>query len=220
MDPADTLIDGGRAGPLNEQEQADLKRLESEIADGLRGERVAGAALAEIRDRRLYRESYRTFEAYVEAEWPMSRADAYRRIKAAKLADLLYPNGDDHLPEGVLRHIPTGLSDEDKKRVYERVKGSPLRVTGKVVRQAVREVQCGGRGPSVEQWALLDKYAWAAGRAADAVKGLEKVHGEPLARLERDAIADRCGAKLAALRDRVVKVVDEIVDESRGDTID
>src|SRR5688572_17364705 len=39
-----------------------------------------GRALKEIRDDRLYRETFKTFERYVKARFGMSRASAYRFI--------------------------------------------------------------------------------------------------------------------------------------------
>lgn len=45
--------------------------------------RIAGEALATIRDERLYRLTHATFEAYCAERWGFSRATAYRMIDAA-----------------------------------------------------------------------------------------------------------------------------------------
>ena len=43
----------------------------------------------EIRDRRLYRETHATWEAYLEERWQWSRSYAHRNIEAAKYAETL-----------------------------------------------------------------------------------------------------------------------------------
>jgi hypothetical protein len=44
-----------------------------------------GLALTEIRDKKLYRRDYGTFEAYCQKRWKFSRVRAYQLIRAAKL---------------------------------------------------------------------------------------------------------------------------------------
>jgi hypothetical protein len=44
-----------------------------------------GQALAEIRDKGLYRTSYRTFEAYCKERWGMSWQRAFQLVSAAKV---------------------------------------------------------------------------------------------------------------------------------------
>ena len=48
-----------------------------------------GLILMEIRDRRLYKEKYGTFEEYVEKRWDWARARAYKMIDAAQNYQLL-----------------------------------------------------------------------------------------------------------------------------------
>jgi hypothetical protein len=55
-----------------------------------------GQALAEIRDRRLYRATNSTFEEYVHDKWVLTRTRAYRFIDAAKVNAVLSPIG--HTP--------------------------------------------------------------------------------------------------------------------------
>ena len=45
-------------------------------------------ALAQIRERRLYRIEFQTFEAYCQAKWHCSRQKANRLIAATKLLRL------------------------------------------------------------------------------------------------------------------------------------
>lgn len=79
---------------LTPPELVRLKECESRIENGVQAMIDAGNALAEIRDSRLYREQYGTFEAYVKERWGQSRAHAYRIIHAAGIVSGLSPMGD------------------------------------------------------------------------------------------------------------------------------
>jgi hypothetical protein len=75
--------------PLTAQETRDLKRAERKIAAGLKSFLEVGMALKEIRDKRLYRQHYRTFEEYVSQRWDISRPRAYELCAASEvIADL------------------------------------------------------------------------------------------------------------------------------------
>lgn len=71
-----------------------LTELEGVIERGLQTFVVVGNALLEIRDARLYRDGYDTFEAYLDERWGMSRASGYRLIDGARVAELVSPMGD------------------------------------------------------------------------------------------------------------------------------
>lgn len=75
----------GHDGALTATERGDLERLEGAVGAGLARFREAGEALEKIRDARLYRQGHRTFEAYCEARWGMSRRRAYQLIEAAAI---------------------------------------------------------------------------------------------------------------------------------------
>lgn len=62
-----------------------LAELESTIDRGLTTFVEVGAALAEIRERRLYRETHGTFEDYCRERWQMSRSYAHRIIESAQV---------------------------------------------------------------------------------------------------------------------------------------
>lgn len=71
---------------LTQTELGQLAHYEGIIDRNLRGFREAGEAMAEIRDRDLYRDRYPTFEAYLEDRWHISRRHGYRLIEAAAIA--------------------------------------------------------------------------------------------------------------------------------------
>ena len=79
---------------LSKVEQRHLGRLEKRIAAGLQTFREVGAALLEIRDSRLYRETHATFEAYCADRWALPRARAYQLIDSAKVVQALGDPGD------------------------------------------------------------------------------------------------------------------------------
>jgi hypothetical protein len=74
---------------LTAREKRDLEKAERKIATGLKSFLEVGLALKEIRDNRLYRQDYRTFEEYVVARWDFSRPRAYELCAASEvMADL------------------------------------------------------------------------------------------------------------------------------------
>lgn len=98
-----------------------LIQCESVIERGLHTFIDVGNALLEIRDNRLYREQYSTFEDYCRERWNIQRAHAYRMIEAAKLNTILSPIGD-ILPitESQARPL-TSLEPEEQITVWQRV---------------------------------------------------------------------------------------------------
>lgn len=52
-----------------------------------------GTALSEIRDSRIYRATFKTFEEYCETRWEFSKRQCDRLISAAKVTENLGPMG-------------------------------------------------------------------------------------------------------------------------------
>lgn len=74
---------------LTSLEIADLERLETTIQKHQQAFVECGLAIAEIRDRKLYRKDYDTFEGYCQARWGWSRQRAQQLERAAKLVEAL-----------------------------------------------------------------------------------------------------------------------------------
>ncbi|GAX45238.1 hypothetical protein NIES4075_62590 [Tolypothrix sp. NIES-4075] len=72
-----------RENLLSEVEALELRRLEARVELGLKAFWEIGQALSQIRDKRLYRETHKTFEEYCITRWEMSRRSAYQLIGAA-----------------------------------------------------------------------------------------------------------------------------------------
>lgn len=76
------------------QESARLVELEDVIERGLSNFIKVGEALLEIRESRLYRTDYETFEDYCREEWQMSYWYATKTIaSAAAIEDMLKKSG-------------------------------------------------------------------------------------------------------------------------------
>ena len=71
---------------LSSQEEDDLHRLEAVFE---RGQRESIAALREIRERKLHRIGYTTFDEYVDARWGRSRQWATQQINWLRRVELL-----------------------------------------------------------------------------------------------------------------------------------
>ncbi len=66
--------------PLSAKEKRLFTRLEKDIEQNLKGFLKVGFALVTIRDQKLYREYYTTFEEYCREEWDLGRSRAYQLI--------------------------------------------------------------------------------------------------------------------------------------------
>ena len=71
--------------PLSQREEKLLSELEDVIETNMKGFVLVGMALTKIRDQRLYRIQYSTFEEYLLRVWDMARSTAYKLIEAAEV---------------------------------------------------------------------------------------------------------------------------------------
>lgn len=85
MDQSDALTTRYTDGWMGDKDEADLFELERVITYGLRTFVEVGNALAEIRDRRLYRAEHKTFEDYCRDRWGFVQQHATRLIRAAEV---------------------------------------------------------------------------------------------------------------------------------------
>lgn len=79
---------------LNKDELNELERCEVVIKQGLQTFVEVGQALLTIRDKKLYRSSFRTFEEYCDVKWEIGRIYAFRLINAAEVISNLLPMGN------------------------------------------------------------------------------------------------------------------------------
>lgn len=138
------------SAPLVAAERKDLARCEKTIRDGIRSFVEVGRALAEIRDRRLYRETHESFDLYVRDHWQVQRAYAYRLIASAEVVEQLSPIGDKlgAVPENETQARALARLDQaEREEVWRQVvkvaprdarTGRPI-ITGQAVEKKVRE---------------------------------------------------------------------------------
>ena len=131
---------------LTAPERSDLRRLEKIVDDGLHTFLDVGNALREIRDSKLYREKWTTFEGYVEDRYDMKRAHAYRLIEAVETKDKvekMSPIGDKITNEAQLRELAK-VPEEAIQAVLDKVvedsqeTGEPI--TAKGIKQAAESI--------------------------------------------------------------------------------
>jgi len=77
---------------LTAEEAVDFQRLEEVFSHG---QRESIAALREIRERKLYRQRYKTFDDYIQERWGHSRQWATQQINWLRRTELLDANGNE-----------------------------------------------------------------------------------------------------------------------------
>lgn len=135
----ETIIDAR----MSDSEAQRLGELEGVIQRGLNTFVDVGNALLEIRDSRLYRAEFGTFEDYCIGKWNMQRAYAYRLISAAEVVSNLSPIGD-ILPSVETQARPlTRLEPEQQREAWAKaVETAPNgKVTAAHVQSVVDEIQ-------------------------------------------------------------------------------
>jgi hypothetical protein len=106
---------------LNIDESHELERCEVVIKQGLQTFIEVGQALMTIKEKRLYRIGFKTFEDYCVGRWAFKRSEAYRLIDASVVISNLSPMGE-LLPNNERQVRPlTSLEPEIQKEVWTEV---------------------------------------------------------------------------------------------------
>lgn len=125
------------------EERSELYQLEEVIRQGLNTFVDVGNALLKIRDKRLYRQEYSTFEYYCREQWGMSRIHAHRMIDAASVTNNLLPIGN-KLPATESQARPlASLEPDEQVEAWKRVITSTPegKITAAIVLKAAKEVE-------------------------------------------------------------------------------
>ncbi len=102
---------------LSPSESADRQRLELKVE---RAFYQAGSALRELRSRRLFRSTHRTFEDYCKERFGFQRSHSYQLIDAASVVDNLSAIGGQILPTSERQVRPlTKLKPDEQRQVWE-----------------------------------------------------------------------------------------------------
>jgi hypothetical protein len=124
-----------------------------------------GEALARVRDLKLYRKDYKTFEEYVEKRWGFKRAYASRLINTAGVGKFLLSLDGVTEPthESQLRPL-IGLEHEKAKEIWElpTEKAKGVAITEALVQKALKGLsprRMPTAKPQRPSWAALSKEA-------------------------------------------------------------
>lgn len=129
---------------LTTPERALLTSYEVVIEQGLQSFVEVGSALMRIRDERLYREAFGTFEAYCQERWNLSRFYVHRLIEASEVVEML-PIGNRPTNESQARELAK-LDDPAEQQaawqeVCEEAEVNGVQVTAAKVREVVNRRQ-------------------------------------------------------------------------------
>src|SRR5689334_1251479 len=103
---------------LTPAERSDLERCEKVIERGRKVFLKVGEALEEIRDKRLLREKYSTFEKYCRKRWGFGVRHGQRLLAAKQVVDNLRPIG--RIPDNESQVRPLiGLPLETQREVWQ-----------------------------------------------------------------------------------------------------
>ena len=125
---------------LSRQEQQELAALESTIQRNLSSFYEMGIALMTIRDKRLYRDGFDTFEHYCRERWQFARNYANKLIASSQVIENL--NKGTIVPKTESQARPlTKLEPEQQKEVWEKaVQTAPEgKITARHVQKIVNE---------------------------------------------------------------------------------
>jgi len=126
---------------LNEDELKERHQLELKVE---RAFVEAGKALRALRDKRLYRNTHKTFEEYCRDRFGFNRMAAHFKIAAAIVFENLYTNGIQTLPnsERQIRELATLESDEQCEVWQQAVEAAGGKVpSGRIVKTIVERIK-------------------------------------------------------------------------------
>jgi hypothetical protein len=126
-------------------EQCRLEDLERIVDDGLEKFLATGQALSEIRNKRLFRCTHPTFEAYCRSRFSLARSSADQLLRSSMVAEHLLNNGCElpsNTTEATIRPLTTLPTEELQSVTWELVRSlAPERATQPLVSKLCRMVR-------------------------------------------------------------------------------
>lgn len=136
------LVNQGGEMQLTTTERQILREHEVVIERGFKVFVEVGNALMEIREHRLYRADYDTFEEYCRDRWGMSRRHANRLVEAAEVANNLGPMGPIPQTERQARPLAPLPPEQQREAWQQAVESAPNgKVTAAHVEKTVATYQ-------------------------------------------------------------------------------
>ena len=125
---------------LTSSESAQLARCEAVVESGLRTFVDVGEALMEIRDRRLWRDGFDSFEDYCRERWGFSRKYAHLIVAEAEVNQLV----DHPIRQSTARELVPLKNEPEKLReawveANDRAEQNGRKVTAEIVREVVTD---------------------------------------------------------------------------------
>lgn len=121
---------------LTAYETKELAALEAIVENGVKTFLQVGEALLKIREKRLYRGTHATFDAYCREHWAMSKTHANRVIASAAVAKNLAPLGVKPTSEAQVR-VLSSLPSESQRKVWKQAEkatgGHPEAITARIL---------------------------------------------------------------------------------------
>jgi len=158
---------------LTAAEKQQLADCESVIKAGIMQFYEVGTALWTVREGKLHRDQFETFEKYCQARWGFGKSQASRNILASIVVKDLSPAGD-CLPSPLLeRHVRpfTGLNPEDRQRAVAKL--IELAGEGKATTELIEKAVALTKSPS-EPVAPADSTPLVTPAAADTAATIER----------------------------------------------
>lgn len=145
---------------LTPTEIGELDQLEAIIADGQEWFLKTGGALIAIRDRKLYRRDYDSFEAYCQTRWKFSARRALQLINSTVAVQALPTETGTMVPtERAAREVAKVPKEHRQEVVETAAKKGP--VTAKAIATAAAEKKVDAkRAEKVEDDPVLDMTGW------------------------------------------------------------
>jgi hypothetical protein len=189
---------------LTRSESVRLKELETTIRGGLNTFLEVGDALWEIRESRLYKSEFQSFEEYCATRWKMTRNYANKLIVAAKVVEDLGTDVPKPTSEAQARLLSQLPDPEDRKEAWKdasvtaKEEGSP--VTKRHIDAAKRKIVEKDKPPSD---AILSNAVERIGRAAGktfAAEARGKLPAKELVSFSKLPVAQVQGVKALAMK--------------------
>ena len=188
----------GKVDNLSEMEQIEYQACEAVLMMSSRTFVDAGQALGRIRDLRLYREEFNTFEDYCRAKWEYGRIYAHQLIAAAHLVTHLFANCKHRRPdrESQLRPL-TGLPLDQAQLVWEKAAehAGGRKITASRVRAAMIELQF---APPTQPASKITRQ-----KRAEQRRKLDEAIGQLLVLISQKATHDLLAKQVEALHGHI-----------------
>jgi hypothetical protein len=177
------------------EESKRLIALEGVIQTSLGTFMEVGNALAEIRDRRLYRIEHQTFEDYCREKWGMNRAYANHLVRASDAVKSLPPEMATIVAtESQARELAKVEPEHREQVVAAAVEATGGKITAAAIKEAAKVIEAPTQtNLLLAQPAKTEKPAPSEGmaRAERAIKCLEKIkHNDTQKRAAYKAVSD------------------------------